>query len=82
MANEYDIIFKENLEILIPFLAKMLLGIEASRWETLSTEIPLTLERRPDFLKKVYPADGSPPYLLHLEFQTRIDAEMPYRMLE
>jgi hypothetical protein len=82
MANEYDLIFKENFEELLPFIAKMLLGIEASRWENLPTELPLTLDRQPDFLKKIYPSDASEPYLLHLEFQTKVDTQMPYRMLE
>lgn len=82
MANHYDRIFKENLEDLIPFLARRILGIEAHRWEEIPDELQLTLERKPDFLKRVHPLDGSDPYLLHIEFQTLVDAEMPYRMLE
>ncbi|MFN8346592.1 MAG: hypothetical protein U0X91_16430 [Spirosomataceae bacterium] len=82
MANDYDKIFKENIESLIPFLARKVLGIEAEILVELPDEIQLTVERKPDFLKKVIPTDGAEPYLLHLEFQTAVDKDMPYRMLE
>lgn len=82
MANDYDRIFKENIEELLPFLLRKILNLEVKSWENISTEIPLTLERKPDFLKKVYPTNQATPYLLHLEFQTVLDPEMPFRMLE
>lgn len=82
MANDYDKIFKENIENLIPFLARKVLGIDVDILIELPDDIQLTVERKPDFLKKVVPNDGSEPYLLHLEFQTALDKDMPYRMLE
>jgi hypothetical protein len=82
VANDYDKIFKENIENLIPFLARKVLGIDVDILVELPDEIQLTVERKPDFLKKVIPTNGSEHYLLHLEFQTVVDKDMPYRMLE
>lgn len=83
MANDYDRIFKENIESLLPFLLQRILGWKVKKWENISTDLPLTIERKPDFLKKVFPLDSKEnPYLLHIEFQTNIDTKMPFRMLE
>ena len=82
MANEYDKIFKENIEELLPYLAHRLLGIDANTFEELPDDLQTTVERKPDFLKRVNPTNGTPSYLLHIEFQSAPDAEMPYRMNE
>lgn len=80
MANEYDKIFKENIEELLPFLVTRLLGVNADQLEEMPDELQITTERKPDFLKKVN--DPNEPYLLHIEFQSKRDYEMPYRMNE
>ena len=80
MANEYDKIFKENIEELLPYLAHRLLNIDAATFEELPDDLQITVERKPDFLKRIKPADALPTYLLHIEFQYETDAEMPYRM--
>jgi predicted transposase/invertase (TIGR01784 family) len=41
-----------------------------------------TLERKPDFLKKVVHQDSKKDYILHIEFQVVNDKEMKYRMHE
>jgi hypothetical protein len=80
MANDYDRIFKENIENLIPFLAERILGIKAETLIELPDDLQITVERKPDFLKKV--VNNSETYILQIEFQTIDDSEMPYRMLE
>ena len=80
MANEYDKIFKENIDELLPFLAAKLLGIRSDQWEELPDELQVTVERKPDFLKKVTTPEEV--FLLQIEFQAKPDPEMPYRMLE
>lgn len=80
MANEYDKIFKENIEELLPFIVDKLLGIPTDQLEEIPDEVQTTVERKPDFLKKVNDENGA--YLLHIEFQSKRDYEMPYRMLE
>jgi hypothetical protein len=52
-ANQYDKIFKENIEAVIPGLMQNILGITAISSEELPDDIQHTKERRPDFLKKV-----------------------------
>ena len=80
MANDYDKIFKENIETLIPYLAEKILGINAKTLVEIPDDLQVTTERKPDFLKKVINDDET--YILHIEFQTIDDAEVPYRMLE
>ena len=80
MANEYDKIFKENIEELLPFVVAKLLGIGIDQLEEIPDDVQTTVERKPDFLKKVN--DPAGVYLLHIEFQSKRDYEMPYRMLE
>jgi hypothetical protein len=41
-----------------------------------------TIERKPDFLKKVLHKDSSKNYILQIEFQLEDDAEMVYKMSE
>ncbi len=72
---------KENLEaVLLPLIRKML-HIEPKSVEEMPDDLQVTLERKPDLLKKVIvlPEDV---FILHVEFQTVDDALMHYRMLE
>lgn len=82
MANEYDKIIKENIEaVFLPVMDK-LLGIRSDgSFEELPDDLQVTIERRPDFVKRVALEDA-PPYILHLEFQSTDDTSMVYRMLE
>jgi hypothetical protein len=74
MANHYDKILKENIEILLP-LAEKLLGISFENSEEIPDKIQITIEREPDFLKII---EGK--YILHLEFQTADEKNMVDRM--
>jgi hypothetical protein len=69
------------MEAILPGLAKKFLDIRARQMEDLPNEIQHTIERKPDLLKKVIDTNGE-TFILHIEFQTTDDEEMPYRMLE
>ncbi|MDW8295482.1 MAG: hypothetical protein RMJ97_01240, partial [Raineya sp.] len=82
MAQEYDKILKENIEEIILPLAEKLLHLQAKNLEEIPDDLQRTLERRPDFLKKVIEPDNSQNYILHIEFQVEDTDEMLYRMAE
>lgn len=82
MAQDYDKIFKENIEEIILPLVEKLLGIVPEGLEKISIDIQKTIERKPDFLKKVVHKDASKDYILHIEFQLNDEEDMVYRMLE
>lgn len=79
MANNYDKILKENINELIFPLAHKVLGLDFSQMEDVAFDLQTTLERKPDFIKKVN--QGNEIYLLHLEFQTTDETGMIHRML-
>jgi len=81
-ANRYDKILRENIdELIIPF-AEKLLNINPNQLEEITINLQITLERKPDFLKKVVYTDSKKDYILHIEFQTADEKEMNYRMNE
>lgn len=82
MAQDYDKIFKENIEEIALPLAKKLLGINPEKLEEIPDDLQRTIERRPDFLKKVVHKDSTKDYILHIEFQVVDEPKMMYRMLE
>ncbi len=82
MSQIYDKIFKENIEELILPLAGKLLDIFPEKIEEIPDDLQATIERKPDFLKKVVHQDSKKDYILHIEFQTEDDSEMVYRMSE
>lgn len=79
--GEYDKIIKENIEAILLTLSKKLLGFEIRNPVDLPEKLQTTIEREPDFLKKISLDDGS-EVILHLEFQTHDDSKMVYRMAE
>ncbi len=83
MAQKYDKIFKENIEELILPLAQKVLHINPEELEEIKDDLQTTLERKPDFLKKVVSKNKTQKeYILHIEFQTVDEPKMVYRMLE
>ena len=68
MPNEYDKIFKENIEAIILPIADRLLGIHLEQLEEIPGDLQITLERKPDFTKKALDKNKQ-PFILHLEFQ-------------
>jgi hypothetical protein len=77
MANEYDAIFKENLEEFFIPLFEQITQIDFTKTEDINLEMQATLERKADFLKKVH---AEKPYILHLEIQSKNDGRMLSRM--
>ena len=80
-ANQYDKIFKENIEVVIPSLMENVLGITAISLEELPDDIQHTKERKPDVLKKVTDSLGN-TFVLQIEFQVADEPEMVYRMAD
>ena len=81
MANHYDRIFKENLEALIVPMTEKLLGLRFPKLEEIPDDLQHTLERKPDFLKKVQHGHSIKDYILHIEIQSQNDSSMAKRML-
>jgi hypothetical protein len=80
--NEYDRIMKENIEpILLPF-AQKLLGLQGAKYTSIKDDLHVTIERKPDFLKKVREPKSTRSYILQIEFQSTDEKDMVYRMLE
>ena len=80
-SSQYDKIFKENIEAIIPSLIQNILGITAIESEELPDDIQHTKERKPDILKKITDVQGE-IFVLHLEFQVIDDLDMVHRMHE
>ena len=80
-ASQYDKIFKENIEAVIPSLMQNILGIMAVESEELPDDIQHTKERKPDVLKKITDTQGK-IFVLHLEFQLVDEPQMVYRMAD
>jgi predicted transposase/invertase (TIGR01784 family) len=88
-SQEYDKIFKENIEELIIPFAEKLLNINPKNLREIPNDLQTTLERKPDFLKKVIAdksqkneKDKQKDFILHIEFQTVDEKQMAHRMNE
>jgi predicted transposase/invertase (TIGR01784 family) len=79
--NQYDKILQENIESALPGLIKNVLHINAVTSEELPDSIQHTKERKPDLLKRITDDKGN-VFVLHIEFQTKNDADIVYRMFE
>lgn len=82
MAQDYDKIFRQNIEEIILPLAIKLLHIQPERLEEIPDDLQTTIERKPDFLKRVRQTNPQDDYILQLEFQKEDDPKMLFRMLE
>jgi hypothetical protein len=79
--NQYDKILQENIESALPGLIENVLHIHAVQSEELPDSVQHTKERKPDLLKKITDDKGN-VFVLHIEFQTKNDADIVYRMFE
>ena len=79
--GDFDKILKENIEAAFLPMAEKLLGLSIKETFELKDKIQTTIEREPDFLKRVIDQNGK-EFILHLEFQTTNDPKMIYRMAE
>ena len=80
-ANQYDKIFRENMEVVLPGIIKYLLKLDIVESEELPDDLQYTKERKPDLLKKVRDA-ANKAYVLHIEYQAKNENDMVYRMAE
>ena len=79
--GDIDRIFKENIaEIFLPLLDKYL-DISIKSTTEIKDKLQTTIEREPDFLKRVIDHQEH-EFILQMEFQTHNDPEMVYRMAE
>ncbi len=79
MANEYDRIIKENIEAIILPLSDKLFGIRPEVMEEVTVDLQLTLERKPDVVRRIS-FENEPQRILHIEFQVGDQVEMVLRM--
>jgi hypothetical protein len=79
-ANKYDKIIKENAPESIGKVIEVATELRMVSWEDYPHEVQYTLERRPDFLKKVVEEDGTPA-IWHGEYQVPDDKKMIFRFL-
>ncbi|MCL4641316.1 MAG: hypothetical protein M5Z89_20125 [Olivibacter sp.] len=80
-ANQYDKIFRENMEVVLPGIIKYLLKLDIIESEELPDDLQHTKESKPDLLKKVRDVSNK-IYVLHIEYQTKNEADMVFRMAE
>ncbi|MEM9885417.1 MAG: hypothetical protein AAF849_05950 [Bacteroidota bacterium] len=80
-GNLYDRIFKENAEYLFIPLIQRELQFKIKEFEAIPDRFTRTLERETDFLYRVL-TESEECLILHLEFQTKDDPEMLFRMEE
>jgi len=81
MAQDYDKIFRENIEQIIISLARKLFDIDPVTLEEIPDDLQYTIERKPDLLKRVKPGNGKKDYILHMEFQSTDSHKMLKRLL-
>ena len=79
--GDFDKILKENVEAVFLPMAEDLLGISIKKTFEVKDKVQTTVEREPDFLKRVIDQDRK-EFILQLEFQTTSDPKMIYRMVE
>ncbi len=79
--GSFDKILKENIEQVILPLSKKLFNIDIKEAVNLPEKLQSTVEREPDYLKLITTATNE-QVILHLEFQTKNEAKMVYRMAE
>ncbi len=77
--NFYDRILKENAKYLFIPLIERELGITINTYTPLQEKITKTVEREMDFLYLIN-EKSKDKFILHLEFQSKNDNEMLYRM--
>ena len=80
-SQQYDKLTQENIEeLFLPFVKKHL-GIELIESEPLKVKLHRTHVREVDWLFKVKDKEGN-IFILHIEFQSRNDGKMVYRIGE
>lgn len=80
-GNRFDKILKENIELTVIPLLNSLTGIQFEIIERITEKLQTTTEREADYLALVKD-EFDKEKMLHLEFQTRADQDMLFRIGE
>ena len=80
-SQQFDKIFRENMNNAFSSIGVQLLKLDIASIEELPDSIQHTKERRPDVLKRIIDSKGE-NYILHVEYQTTNDSEIPFRMAD
>ena len=80
-GNAFDKIFKEMGESIFMHLVEETLGVKIKHFRPLKEKMQTTIEREMDFFYEVETEDGE-EFILHLEFETKNNPEMVYRIGE
>ena len=81
MANKYDRILKENIQPIIPFLIKHILGLEVTQLEEMKDKLQVTMEREADFIQRVKTGNPLTDYIIQIEFQVKNEKGLVKRLL-
>ena len=79
--QDYDNIIKETMESIGGPILRKLVGIDTNSLQNLEKELPRTIVRRTDFLKRAIDIKDGVQKIFHIEFQTKVHAKMLERML-
>jgi hypothetical protein len=77
MPNQFDRIFKENIEALFHFFAARE-GVKIEKSEEIKDKIQATVEREADFVRKIIFAKKKMNSILQLEFQLGAGKRLPH----
>ena len=75
----YDRILKENAAAFLPAIIKKVLGISVKTIQILPTEMNITQSKRTD-IPCLIETEAGEKLIIHVEFQSSNDPDMPYRM--
>lgn len=75
-TQQYDKIFKENFEEVIYSLTRVVLGIDHTKLEEIPDDTQYTIEKKPDFLKKVRGKEPKDDYILQIEVYRQVTRKL------
>ena len=81
MGNEFDKVFKENIEQIIASFAKRLMQIDLENTIDLRGKLQITQEREPDFLMQYFDKTNNVHKIAHLEIHSTDDPNMDKKEL-
>ena len=82
MAQSYDHIVRENIAALVEVFFYNFMGIQPISSQRQDPNLPITLEKKPDYVSMITLPSHTEPIILHLEIQTQTDSQMHLRMFE
>jgi predicted transposase/invertase (TIGR01784 family) len=80
-ANQYDRIWRENMQAALPGIIEKVLNINIVQKQDLPDKVLMTKQREVDVLQKIVDSSGK-IFILHIEIQVKNESEMVYRMAE